>query len=214
MGKKKGMIQLFDENGHVVCCTVIEVEPNIVTQIKTTEIDGYNALQLGSGKIIVNDERTIQKRVKKPLLGHYKKAGIEPRRHLAESRIENVNEYSIGQEIGVDVFADVSYLDVSGQSIGKGYQGVIKLHNFRGGPSSHGSGFHRHHGSTGMRSTPGRILPGGKAASQMGNRKVTTQNLRIVKIIQEDHLIIVEGHVPGPKNGLVYVSQAKKKQAA
>lgn len=214
MGKKRGMVKLYDDQGQMVPCTVIEIEPNIVTQIKTEESDGYNAVQLGFEKIKVKDSRTIEKRVKKPLRGHFKKAGVDPRRHLAESRIENSKEYTIGQEVNVSVFDDVKFVDATATSKGKGYQGVIKLHNFAGGPGAHGSSFHRHHGSTGMRSTPGRVLPNGKAASQMGNRSVTVQNLRVVMIVKEDNLLIVEGQVPGAKNGLVYITKATKKHAA
>lgn len=128
--------------------------------------------------------------------------------------MDNVEEYNVGQEFSVALFDGVEYIDAVATSKGKGYQGVIKLHNFKGGPAAHGSGFHRHHGSTGMRSTPGRILEGGKAASQMGNRRVTVQNLRVVKIIEEDNLLVVEGQVPGARNGLVYITNAKKKHAA
>lgn len=214
MGKKRGMIKMYDDKGRLIPCTVIEIEPNIVTQVKTKETDGYNAIQLGFEKIQVKDERTMDKRVKKPLRGHFKKAGVDPRRYLTESRLENSGDYTIGQEIDVAVFSEVTFVDATATSKGKGYQGVMKLHNMAGGPASHGSGFHRHHGSTGMRSTPGRVLPGGKAASQMGNRIVTIQNLRVIMIVQEDNLLIVEGQVPGARNGLVYVQKAKKKVAA
>lgn len=214
MGKKRGMVQIFDDHGHMIPCTVIEIEPNIITQIKTKQSDGYNAVQLGFEKIQVKDERTIEKRVKKPLRGHFKKAGVEPRRYLTESRVDNVEEYNIGQELGVSLFSEVEFIDAIATSKGKGYQGVIKLHNFKGGPAAHGSGFHRHHGSTGMRSTPGRILPGGKAASQMGNRRTTVQNLRVMMVVEEDNLLVVEGQVPGARNGLVYITNAKKKHLA
>lgn len=208
IGKKRGMIQLFNDQGNAVACTVIEVEPNVVTQIKTVETDGYSALQIGAEKIITNDPRTIQKRAKKPLFGHYKKAGVEPRRYLTEVRLNEVGEYSLGQELNADIFSEIEYLDATAVSKGKGYQGVIKLHNFSGGPASHGSSFHRHAGSTGMRSTPGRCLPGGPRASHMGLEVKTVQNLKVIKI--EDNLVIVEGQVPGPRNGLVYIAPAKK----
>lgn len=212
MGKKRGMIQLFDDKGNVIVCTVIEAEPNIVTQIKTEDADGYSALQLGFDKVAGNAQKTIEKRTGKPRLGHFKKAGVEPRRFLVESRLESTDGYEIGQEISVNAFDGVEFIDATAISKGKGYQGVMKRHNFAGGPASHGSGFHRHAGSTGMRSTPGRGLPGGKKAGQMGNERVTVQNLRVVRINAEDHLIIVKGQVPGPRNGLVYLSQAKKKK--
>jgi large subunit ribosomal protein L3 len=211
MGKKRGMMQLFDEKGNVVVCTVIQAEPNVVTQIKTKATDGYTAIQLGFEKVTGKTQYTIEARTKKPRLGHFKKAGVESRRHLLESRIESTDEYTLGQEIGVDVFNEVEFVDATAISKGKGYQGVIKRHHFAGGPASHGSGFHRHAGSTGMRSTPGRGLPGGKKAGQMGNERVTVQNLQVIKVDPENHLILVKGQVPGPRNGLVYLSQAKKK---
>lgn len=212
MGKKRGMMQLFDEKGNVTVCTVIEVEPNIVTQIKTKETDGYTAVQLGFEKVKGKTQYTIEARTGKPQLGHFKKAGIEPRRHLLESRMDSTEEYSLGQEIGVDIFGEMGFVDATAISKGKGYQGVMKRHHFAGGPASHGSGFHRHAGSTGMRSTPGRGLPGGKKAGQMGNARITVQNLQVVKVDSENNVILVKGQVPGARNGLVYLSQAKKKK--
>jgi large subunit ribosomal protein L3 len=213
MGKKRGMMQLFDEKGNVVVCTVIEAEPNVVTQIKTEATDGYNAIQLGFEKVSGKTQYTIEKRTKKPLVGHFKKAGVEPRRYLVESRVDSSGEYALGQEFGVELFDGIGFVDATAISKGKGYQGVMKRHHFAGGPASHGSGFHRHAGSTGMRSTPGRGLPGGKKAGQMGNEQVTVQNLEVVKIDRENRLILIKGQVPGPRNGLVYLAQAKKKQS-
>lgn len=212
MGKKRGMMQIFDEKGNVIVCTVIQAEPNVVTQIKTKETDGYHAVQLGFEKVSGKTQYTIEKRTGKPQLGHYKKAGVEPRRHLLESR-DVKEEFSLGQEIGVDTFTEIEYVDATAVSKGKGYQGVMKRHHFAGGPASHGSGFHRHAGSTGMRSTPGRGLPGGKKAGQMGNERITVQNLQVVKVDPENHVILVKGQVPGPRNGLVYLTQAKKKMS-
>lgn len=214
MGKKRGMIQLFDETGNAIVCTVIEAEPNVVTQIKTMETDGYNAVQLGYDKIVTKDPRTVEKRVSKALVGHYKKASVDPRRHLLESRLDKVDSYTLGQELSVEEFAEVKYIDATAMSKGKGFQGVMKLHNFSGGPASHGSGFHRHAGSTGMRSTPGRCLPGGPRASHMGYDRKTVQNLEVVRIDKEDNLIIVKGAVPGPKNGLVSIAPAIKLEHA
>lgn len=211
MGKKRGMVQLFDEAGNIVVCTVIEAEPNVVTQIKTVDNDGYSAVQLGFEKIQANDPRTIEARAKKPQVGHFRKAGVEPRRYLTETRLENTEGYTLGQEFGVGMFTEITYIDATATSIGKGYQGVMKLHHFSGGPAAHGSSFHRHAGSTGMRSTPGRCLPGGKRASHMGAERITVQNLRVVMVKEEDNLIIVEGQVPGPRNGLIYFAEAKKK---
>ncbi|MGZ3633906.1 MAG: 50S ribosomal protein L3 [Parachlamydiaceae bacterium] len=212
MGKKRGMTQLFDEKGNIVVCTVIEVEPNVVTQVKTKETDGYAAIQLGFDLVVTSDSRTVVRRVGKPRFGHFAKASVAPRRHLAESRLDGVDSYSTGQEIGVEVFEKTSYIDVVGQSKGKGYQGVMKLHNFAGGPAAHGSSFHRKAGSTGHRSTPGRSFPGGPRASHMGDERLTVQNLKVVKVDKAENLIIVEGAVPGPRNGMVYLSEAIKKK--
>lgn len=211
MGKKRGMTQLFDEKGNSTPCTVIEVEPNVITQIKTCETDGYHAIQFGFEKIITKDPRTIEKRVSKPLRGHFQKNSIAPRRYLSENRLNTTEGFTLGQEIGVDSFTDVKFVDVSAMSKGKGYQGVIKLHNYSGGPASHGSGFHRHAGSTGMRTSPGRGLPGGKKASHMGYDRKTVQNLEVIKIDAPENIIVVKGQVPGPRNGLVYITEAKKK---
>jgi len=210
MGKKRGMIQLFDENGHSQACTVIEMQPNHITQVKTDETDGYQAVQVGFDAVETKDPRTVEKRVSKPRLGHFKKAGVKPCRYLCESFLDSVEGYELGQEIGLEKFESSPYLDVTAVSKGKGYQGVIKRHGFAGGPASHGSGFHRHGGSTGMRTTPGRGLPGQKMAGQMGNEQVTVQNLRVVLLDPVEKLILVEGSVPGPRNGLVYVSSSIK----
>lgn len=210
MGRKKGMVQIFDEAGHHVPCTVIQLEKNVVTQIKTEENDGYQALQLGYGEVVSKDEKQAAKRIGKPLVGHCKKSEKAPRKYFGESRLDSINGYELGQEIGVEVFKDVKCVDVAGTSKGKGFQGVMKLHNYSGGPASHGSKFHRERGSQGMRSTPGRCFKGGKRPSHMGNAKVTVQNLKIVKIDEENQLILLRGAVPGPINGLVKISNAVK----
>lgn len=212
MGKKQGMTQQFDAAGNVVVCTVIHVEPNIVTQIKRKETDGYNALQLGLEKLVTVDPRTIQNRVSKPLLGHFQKSGVEPYRHLAEARVDDVEAYALGQTLDVSAFEGITHVDVSGTSKGKGFQGVMKRYNFAGGPAAHGSGFHRHGGSTGMRSTPGRNLPGTKKAGRMGNERVSVQNLRVIGLDAKRNLIIVEGAVPGPNGGVLFFAPAKKKK--
>lgn len=213
MGKKCGMMQLFDDKGNAIVCTVIQAEPNVVTQVKTKETDGYNAVQLGFDKVKGKTQYTIDARTGKPQLGHFKKAGVESRRHLKESRVDAGAEFTLGQEISVALFDGVEFVDATAISKGKGTQGVMKRHHFAGGPASHGSGFHRHAGSTGMRSTPGRGLPGGKKAGRMGNEKVTIQNLKVIKVDAENQLIVVKGQVPGPRNGLVCLSQAVKKTA-
>ncbi len=208
MGIKKGMARLFDKDGNLIVCTVIFTEPNIVSQIKRVEKDGYNAVQLSAVKVKPAKVRNVTK----PLKGHFKKAGIEPRRHLAESRIENPEKFQLGQEVSVSYFTDCPSVDVAGQSKGKGHQGVMKRHNFAGGPAAHGSGFHRHGGSCGMRSTPGRCLPGQKKSGHMGDERVTVQSLRVVQIDEANNLIVVEGAIPGSRGGLVYITKAVKKQ--
>lgn len=214
MGKKRGMTQLFDEKGQVIICTVIEIEPNVITQVKTIETDGYNAIQLGFDKIIVKDPRTMAKRSSKAMRGHFSKAGAAPCRHVTEFRTDAIDGYVLGQEISVEQFADIAFVDACATSKGKGYQGVMKLHNFAGGPAAHGSSFHRHAGSTGMRSTPGRCLPNGPRASQMGNERITVQNVKVVSVHPEENVILLAGQVPGPRNGLVYISPAVKKPGA
>lgn len=213
MGKKLGMTQLFNENGEVVVCTVIKVSPNVVTQIKTDDIDGYKAIQLGFDEVIVNKEKTLEARVTKPLLGHFKKAGVAPQRHLLESVVETTENYTVGQQVGIDTFAEIAFIDVIAISKGKGYQGVMKKFNYAGGPAAHGSGFHRHAGSTGMRSTPGRCLPNGKRASQMGRDRKTVQNLKVISVDPTENIIVVKGAVPGARNDLVFIQEALKKGA-
>lgn len=202
IGRKKGMTQVFDAEGKLVVCTVILAEPNTVLQIKRKDKDGYNALQL-AGAPVNNPNR-----LNKPMKGHFDKAQAEPCSVICESRLDSVDDYQVGQKLEVSIFTDVAFVDVEGVSKGKGYQGVIKLFNMAGGPAAHGSGFHRHMGSTGMRSTPGRCFPGGKRASRMGGDKTTVQNLRVVAV--KGNLLLVEGAVPGARSGIVYISESVK----
>lgn len=211
MGKKRGMTQRFDEAGNAIVCTVIELPPNVVTQVKSVAVDGYDAVQVGYGEVVVSDERTIEKRVSKPLRGHFAKAGVKPVRHLVEFRAENVAQYTPGQAIDLSAFADLGYVDVRATSKGKGFAGVMKRHHFGGGFASHGSGFHRQNGSTGMNEHPGRVLPGMKRAGHMGCERVTTQSLKIVAIDMEKNILFVKGAVPGYQGCVVYVSPAVKK---
>jgi len=206
MGKKVGMTYLFNEKGERIVCSVIEAEPNVVVQLKTAEKDGYAAVQLGERKVLSSKLR----RVSKPMKGHFAKANVEPRRHLSESRLCGKEEYTLGQEIGVEYFNEIAYVDVTGVSKGKGFQGVIKRHGFAGGPSAHVSGFHRTAGSTGMCSDPGRTLPGVKMAGHMGSEQVTVENLPVVKVDQERKVILVKGAIPGARGGLVYIRKSKK----
>lgn len=214
MGRKRGMTQRYDETGNLVVCTVIHAEPNVITQIKRKESDGYNALQIAYDRVSTKDPRTLNKRFSNQLLGHYKKANVEPRRYLAESRVDETESFEIGQELTVNMFAESTHIDVSGLSQGKGFQGVMKRHNFSGGPAAHGSRFHRHAGSTGMRSTPGRCLPGTKKPGRMGNEMVTIQSLPVLGVDEGRNLIFVKGSVPGPSGGVVWLKDAVKKRGA
>jgi large subunit ribosomal protein L3 len=212
MGKKRGMIQLFDETGVAVVCTIVEAEPNVVTQVKTVDTDGYTAIQIGFETVTAKDPRRQEARTPKPLRGHFAKNGIAPRKYLTEFRVKDTSKYTVGQEIGVDSFESVPFVDVTGVSKGKGYQGVMKKYNFAGGPAAHGSGFHRHAGSTGMRSTPGRCLPGGPRPSHMGSETVTVQGLQVIKIDKDQNLLVIKGAIPGANGELVTIAEAMKHQ--
>ena len=205
IGQKKGMAQIFDQEGKLVVCTVILAEPNTVLQIKRKETHGYNSLQL-AGQVLSSAGAA---RMAKPQKGEFAKSKVEPCRLIRESRVDNVDSYQVGQKIDASLFSDVAYVDIEGVTKGKGYQGVMKLFNMAGGPAAHGSGFHRHMGSTGMRSTPGRCFPGGKRASRMGGDTQTVQNLRVVAI--KGNLLLVEGAVPGARSGAVFIRASIKK---
>ena len=203
LGKKIGMTQVFTKEGKLIPVTVIEVEPNVVTQIKTVEKDGYDAIQLGA--------QTIREKLSnKPELGHVKKANTTPQRFLREIRGVNVNDYTLGQTIGVDIFEAGEIVDVTGTSKGKGFQGVIKRHNQSRGPMGHGSQYHRGVGSLGTM-LPMHVLKGKKMPGQMGNVQRTVQNLEVVSIDTENSVILVKGNVPGPKKSLVMIRTAVKK---
>ena len=210
MGKKLGMTTIFNESGAIIPCTVISMEPNVVTQMKSEEIDGYDAIQIGYDKVVAKNVKKIESKVKKGPFGHFKKANVEARRHLKECRVATI-DYEIGQELDVSIFEEMKFVDVQGVSKGKGYQGVMKKYNFKGGPAAHGSGFHRHAGSTGMRSTPGRCLPGGPRASRMGGEHKTVQSLPVVTVDKERNLLVVKGSIPGTKGSLVVINKSIKK---
>ena len=202
LGRKIGMTQVFATNGKLVPVTVVEVEPNIVSQIKTVEKDGYNAVQLAAVE-------KKEKHSNKPEMGHLKKANTTPKRFLKELRGVDVSAYSLGQEIKADVFSVGEVVDVTGTSKGKGTQGVIKRWNQSRGPMTHGSQYHRGVGSLGTL-RPMRVLPGKKMAGRMGGEQVTVQNLEIVSIDLENNVILIKGNVPGPKKSLVFVKSAVK----
>jgi len=202
LGKKIGMTQVFTTDGVLVPVTVIEVEPNVVTQIKTMEKDGYEAVQLGN--------TTIREKVSnKASIGHTKKAATTPKRFLKEIRGVNVSDYTLGQVIDASIFSAGEIVDVTGVSKGKGFQGVIKRYNQTRGPMGHGSQYHRGVGSMGTL-LPMHVLKGKKLPGHMGNEKVTIQNLTVVKVDLENNIILIKGNVPGPKKSLVMIREGVK----
>ncbi|GAA2065601.1 50S ribosomal protein L3 [Williamsia deligens] len=204
LGTKLGMTQVFDENNRVVPVTVVKAGPNVITQIRTQETDGYTAVQLAYGAI---DPR----KVTKPVAGQFTKAGVTPRRHVAELRVDDTAEYSVGQELTAEIFADGAYVDVTGTSKGKGFAGVMKRHGFKGLGASHGAHrVHRAPGSIGGCATPGRVFKGMRMAGRMGNERVTTQNLTVHKVDAEAGLLLIKGAIPGRKGGVVIVRDAVK----
>lgn len=208
LGTKLGMTQLWDEDNKVVPVTVIQAGPCVVTQVRTPEADGYNAVQLGYGAIKA-------KKVTKPAQGHFAKADVTPRKHLLELRTADASEYTLGQELTAEVFADGDVVDVTGTSKGKGTAGVMKRHGFHGLRASHG--VHRKHrspGSIGGASTPGRVFKGKRMAGRMGNDKVTVQNLKVQAVDAERGLLLVRGAIPGNNGSLVVVRTAVKKGGA
>lgn len=204
LATKVGMTQIFDENGSLIPVTVLQATPNVVTQVKTVENDGYAAVQVGFGEI-----RDIL--VNKPRKGHFAKAGVANKRFLREFKFENAGEYAVGQEIKADIFAEGDKIDATGISKGKGFQGAIKRHGLSRGPMGHGSKYHRHAGSNGPATTPGRVFKGKHMPGQMGAVKVTVQNLEVVKVDTENNLLLVKGAVPGSKKALVVLKETVKK---
>ncbi|MDC7219835.1 MAG: 50S ribosomal protein L3 [Spirochaetales bacterium] len=203
IGKKIGMTQVFDADGELTPVTVISVEPNVVVASKTEETDGYEAVVLGS----VEKKAS---RVSKPYAGQFK-GDVAPRRHLVEMR-DFEKECTVGDSFGVELFEDMRYVDVIGTTKGKGFQGVMKRHNFKGGRKTHGSKFHRANGSTGMAAYPSKVIKGTKMAGRMGGERKTVQNLAVVKVDQEKGVLLIRGAVPGTKDSMVLVRKAKKKR--
>ena len=201
LGKKLGMTQIFTEEGIVVPVTVVEAGPNVVTQVKTVEKDGYNAIQVGF-------EDAKEKSLNKPQKGHF--AANVLKKHLKEFRVDAVEEFTVGQEIKADLFAAGEKIDVTGTSKGKGFQGPIKRHGQSRGPESHGSRYHRRPGSMGACSFPGRVFKNKKLAGHMGSVKVTVQNLEVVRVDADKNLILVKGAIPGPKGSMVTIKEAVK----
>ncbi len=204
IGEKLGMTQVYDEQGLCIPVTVIKVDPLTVTQVKTVETDGYNAIQVG---VVPAKEKHLTK----AQIGHFKKNNLENFRHLQEFRVDNPADYTVGQKIDLGVLSEISKVDVSGKSIGKGFQGTVKRHNFSRGPMGHGSKNHRAPGSIGAGTTPGRIYKGKRMAGNMGNEKVTVSKLSVVKIISDKNLLLVKGSVPGPEGKLVTIKPSRTK---
>ncbi|MGO2003949.1 50S ribosomal protein L3 [Arthrobacter rhombi] len=204
LGTKLGMTQVWDESHNLIPVTVVQVDSNVVTQLRNAERDGYSAVQIGYGQI---DPR----KVTKPLAGHFEAAGVTPRRHVVELRTADADTYSLGQELAVDVFESGQKVDVVGTSKGKGFAGVMKRHGFHGASASHGA--HKNHrkpGSIGGASTPGRVFQGQRMAGRMGNERVTTMNLTVHGVDAEKNLLLIKGAVPGARGRVVLVRTAVK----
>lgn len=202
LGKKLGMTQIFDKDGKVIPVTVIEAGPCTVVQVKTKDTDGYEAVQLGFGEVKA-------KKVTKPTAGHFKKANVEPKKHLREFRLEEIS-YNVGDELKADVFTAGESVDITGTTKGKGFQGVIKRHGQSRGPMGHGSMYHRRPGSMGPTSTPGRVFKGKKLPGHMGMVQVTIQNLEIVSVDLDKNVILVKGSVPGNKGAILKIKDSVK----
>ena len=203
LATKVGMTQIFNEDGVLTPVTVLQAGPCVVTQVKTVENDGYSAVQVG-----FVDKR--EKLVNKPLKGHFDKAGVSYKRYVRELKLEDAESYALAQEIKADIFAAGDKIDVTAISKGKGFQGAIKRHGLHRGPMAHGSKFHRHAGSNGACSDPSKVFKGKKMPGQMGHKKITIQNLEVVRVDADKNLLLVKGAVPGPKKALVTVKETVK----
>lgn len=201
LGRKLGMTQVWSEDARLIPVTVIEAGPCVISQIRTKARDGYSAIQIAFGDI-------KESRVNKPMRGHFAKAGIAPKRFLSEVRIEDGEEFKVGDEIKVDIFESGAHVHVTGTSKGKGFAGGIKRHNFKGGPGGHGSHFHRAPGSVGQCATPSRVFRGKKMPGHMGSETVTVRNLEVVRVDAEQNLLLVKGAVPGGKDSLLTIRTA------
>ncbi|HBA83549.1 MAG TPA: 50S ribosomal protein L3 [Verrucomicrobia bacterium] len=206
IGKKIGMTRVFDAQGQQIPVTVVQVGPCVVVQRKTRATDGYEAVQLGF-------EEQKEQRVNKPRLGQFKKAGVKPQRILQEVVVDEGDEIKVGDIVKASIFEGVTHVDVIGVTKGRGFQGVIKRHRMAGGPAAHGSGFHRRGGSIGCREWPARIFKNKRMPGHMGNSSITTQNLKVVAVRNEDDVILVRGAVMGPTGGIVLIRKAIKKAA-
>jgi len=198
LGNKIGMTQIFDESGNIIPVTLLKVGPCIITQVKVAEKDGYNSIQIGYGNI---PGRSLNQ----PKLGHLQKSKIQPLKYLKEFRLTDSKNFTVGQNLEVDIFEPGQLVNIRGKSIGKGFSGLQKRHNFTRGPMTHGSKNHRAPGSIGMGTTPGRVLPGKKMAGQLGNKMTTVQKLKIIQVNLEENILVVKGSVPGKPGNLVSI---------
>lgn len=202
LGKKLGMTQIFDEAGNAIPVTVVQAGPCVVTQVKTKDTDGYTAVQLGFDEV-------TEKKLNKPELGHLAKSSSAPLRHLKEYRIDAADAFELGQTVTASTFTEGQLVDVTGKSMGRGFAGYQKRHNFRRGPMAHGSKNHRAPGSTGAGTTPGRVYPGKRMAGQMGNERVTICKLEVVRVDGDRNLLLIKGAIPGKPGGLLSIAPAK-----
>ena len=202
LGNKIGMTQIFDEFGNIIPVTILKIGPSIITQIKTVLTDGYDAIQIGYHNI-------SNKYLNQCQLGHLQKSNIQSLKYLKEFRVQNTEEFKIGQELNVNLFSTNQFINITGKTSGKGFSGLQKRHNFTIGPMTHGSKNHRAPGSIGMGTTPGRVLPGKKMAGQLGNKIVTVKNLKIIQINSDENILIVKGSVPGKPGNLILISLAE-----
>ena len=203
LGNKIGMTQIFDESGNIIPVTILKVGPCIVTQIKTVLTDGYNAIQIGYGTV-------SNKSLTQPELGHLQKSNIQPLKYLKEFRVNDPEEFEVGQVLNVESLAAGQLIDVTGKSTGKGFAGLQKRHNFTRGPMTHGSKNHRAPGSIGMGTTPGRVLPGKKMAGQLGNKMTKTRKLKVVQVNSNENILVVKGSVPGKPGNLLSIRVSPK----
>ena len=202
LGNKIGMTQIFDESGNIIPVTILKIGPCIVTQIKTVTNDGYNAIQIGYGTV-------SNKFLTQPELGHLQKSNIQPLKYLKEFRVSHPEEFEIGQVLNVESLTVGQLVDITGKSIGKGFSGLQKRHNFTRGPMTHGSKNHRAPGSIGMGTTPGRVLPGKKMAGQLGNKTTKTKKLKIIQVNEDENILVVKGSVPGKPGNLLNIRVSK-----
>jgi len=198
LGNKIGMTQIFDESGNIIPVTILKVGPCVVTQVKTKSKDGYDSIQIGYGNV-------SSKALTQPELGHLQKSNIQPLKYLKEFKVNNTDEFQIGQVLNVESFAQGQLVNIRGKSVGKGFSGLQKRHNFTRGPMTHGSKNHREPGSIGMGTTPGRVLPGKKMAGQLGNKITTIKKLKVIQINSEENILVIKGSIPGKPGNLLSI---------